>query len=296
MTAPRASTLPAYGAAILGIATFSMMDMVMKGLTIAVGIFVTMSFRSLAGLVFSGALFAARPTWPGRSAIFLHIWRGVLTTAMALLFFWGLARVPMAQAVALTFIAPLIALILASVLLGEKLGRRNVAGSLLAFAGVVIIFLGQASADMGPDVLSGSIAILGSALIYAYNIILMRQQALVARPIEIAFFQNLMICLTLVAVIPFFGTPHIAVARWPEVFLAAFLGFLSQLLLAWAYARAGAAYLSTTEYSAFLWAMLFGWLRFGEQVAMFTLVGAGTILAGCLIAARTDHPALEASA
>ena len=44
------------------------------------------------------------------------------------------------------------------------------------------------------------------------------------------------------------------------------------MLLGWAYARAGAAYLSTTEYTAFLWAMLFGWLRFGEPVSPFTLL------------------------
>jgi S-adenosylmethionine uptake transporter len=71
------------------------------------------------------------------------------------------------------------------------------------------------------------------------------------------------------------------------------------MLLGWGYARAGAAYLSTTEYTSFLWAMLLGWLRFGEHVSPFTLLGATLIVAGCLIAARTrkvDHPALEATA
>ena len=71
------------------------------------------------------------------------------------------------------------------------------------------------------------------------------------------------------------------------------------MLLGWAYARAGAAYLSSTEYSSFLWAMLLGWLAFGEHVSPFTLAGAALIVAGCFIAARTrsiDHPVLEASA
>ena len=75
---------------------------------------------------------------------------------MALLFFWGLARVPMAQAVALTFIAPLIALFLAALLLKEPIGRRTVGGSLAAFAGVVVIFIGQARADLGREALLGS--------------------------------------------------------------------------------------------------------------------------------------------
>jgi S-adenosylmethionine uptake transporter len=71
------------------------------------------------------------------------------------------------------------------------------------------------------------------------------------------------------------------------------------MLLGWGYARAGAAYLSTTEYTAFLWAMLLGWLRFGEHVSLFTILGAALIVAGCLLAARgrkVDHPVLEATA
>ena len=112
---------------------------------------------------------------------------------MAVLFFWGLARVPMAQAVALTFIAPLIALVLAGLILKEPIGKRTVGGSLAAFAGVVVIFFGQAQADLGRAALLGSAAILSSALIYAFNIIVMRRQAQHAGPVEIAFFQNLVI-------------------------------------------------------------------------------------------------------
>ena len=87
--------------------------------------------------------------------------------------------------------------------------------------------------------------------------------------------------------------------HWGELFLAAGLAIGSLMLLGWGYARAGAAYLSTTEYTAFLWAMLLGWLRFGEHVSLFTLLGAALIVAGCLVAARTrkvEHPALEATA
>ena len=297
MTRMPSSTLAAYGAATIGIATFSAMDVVMKSLTIAVGIFAAFLYRSLAGVAMSGTLFAIlRPGWPDRATLKLHLRRGMLMTPMGLLFFWGLARVPMAQAIALTFIAPLIALALASVLLGETLGRRTLQGSLLAFAGVVVIFIGTAQADLGRDALLGSAAIVVSALIYAYNIILMRQQALAANPSEIAFFQNLIVSLTLLCAVPFLGFPALGQVHWPMVLAAALLGLSSQLLLAWAYARAGAGYLSTTEYTAFLWAMALGWLAFGEVVEPFTLVGAALILSGCLIAARMDHPALEASA
>ena len=123
-----------------------------------------------------GALIAAvfyfgqRTPWPKREALKVHLTRGLLSVPMALLFFWGLARVPMAQAIALAFVAPLIALYLAALLLREQIERRAVLASLLGFAGVLVIFAGQAEADLGPEAFQGSIAILASAGLYAYNI------------------------------------------------------------------------------------------------------------------------------
>ena len=298
MTTRATSTLPAYTVALTGIGLFSIMDMVMKGLVLAIGIFPTMLWRSLIAVALAGLLFLARRApWPDAATLRLHILRGVITSGMALLFFWGLARVPMAQAVALSFIAPLLSIYLAALVLGEPISGRILGGSFAAFAGVVVIFVGQARADLGPVALAGSAAILVSALIYAYNIVLMRQQALAARPIEIAFFQSATVASVLLIAAPFAGLPALPDGHWLEAGLAALLGMASILLLAWGYARAGAAYLSSTEYSSFLWAMALGWLRFGEHVSGFTLAGAVLIVAGCIAAARTPpHPALEASA
>lgn len=299
MAANRPTALVAFFVGSLGIATFSGMDAVMKGLVIALGIYPTMLWRMLSGVAMSGALFAARPNWPSRSTMRIHLFRGCLTFVMAMLFFWGLARVPLAQAIALAFIAPLIALFLAAVFLDETIGPKTIAASLVAFAGVILIFIGQAQADLGHEALLGSIAILASAVCYAVNIILMRSQAQVAGPIEIAFFQNLIVAVLLVLSWPLFdGAALPPSGQWPFILLAAFLSTASLLLLSWAYARAEASYLAATEYTSFLWAMLFGWLVFGETVSLFTLAGAALIVAGCILAARRPQdasPALEAA-
>ena len=63
--------------------------------------------------------------------------------------------------------------------------------------------------------------------------------------------------------------------------------------------RAEASYLAATEYTAFLWAALFGWLFFSEPLSAFTLAGALLIVAGCLFAARRPReadPHLEVAA
>ena len=298
MTAPLHAPLKAYGAAIAGIGLFSVMDMVIKVLVIDIGTYSTMVYRSICGAILASLVaLVLRPGRPTGPALRLHVLRGVIAAAMSFLFFWGLGKVPMAQAVALSFIAPLLALVLAALVLREPLGSKAIAASVLAALGVIVIFIGQAQADLGPDALLGSGAILVSAVIYAWNIVIMRQQALVAKPVEIALFQNLVFCATLLATVPIVGVPPVPTGHVPELLIAAVLALGSQLLLAWAYARAGAAYLSSTEYSSFLWAMALGWLRFGEPVSLFTLAGAALILAGCLMAARaTEHPTLEASA
>lgn len=293
------SPLIAFVVGMAGIATFSAMDAVMKGLVLAIGTLTTMFWRNLVGIGLSGILYLPRRDgWPTRTAMRIHLQRGIVSTAMGFLFFWGLGRVPLAQAIALAFIAPLIALFLAAVMLKEKVGPRTVAASLIAFAGVAIILFGQAQADLGREALIGSLAILVSAVLYAINIILMRQQALVADPLEITFFQSLIVTALLALSIPLVGVMLPEAGQWPWLLLAAVLAISSMLLLAWAYARANASYLATTEYTAFLWAALFGWLVFAEPLSLLTLAGAALIVAGCILAARKPadaNPQLEAA-
>ena len=288
---PRAtSTAVAFGVATAGIALFSGMDAVMKHLALAIGTYNALLWRTMTGaLVGAAFFFGARSAWPGRAAMRVHLTRGLLGVPMAVLFFWGLARVPMAQAIALAFVAPLIALYLAAILLKEEIEGRAILASLLGFGGVLVIFAGQAEADLGPDAFRGSIAILGSAALYAWNIILMRQQALLAKPTEVAFFTSGLMALSFLLAAPFLAELPPA-DEWPPIVGAALLAFASLILLSWAYARAEAQHLAPVEYSSFIWAALLGFLVFGETVQPLTLAGAAMIVGACLIAATRRPP------
>lgn len=275
-----------FSIAALGIAVFSSMDAVMKSLVLQIGAYDTLLWRTLASAILTGLIYLpGRPAWPSRAAMRVHLIRGSVSAVMAVTFFWGLARVPMAQAVALAFIAPLLALFGAAFVLKEHIPRRAIAASLVAFAGVGVIMLGQATAAPSPDRFRGTVAILISAVCYAYNIVLMRQQALVAGPKEVAFFQAIIVGVILGAGAPFFA--HVPDSRHAlPIVLAAVLATISLMLLAWAYARGEANYLAPTEYTGFIWASLWGWAVFSESVAFYTLAGAALIIVGCLIAAR----------
>jgi S-adenosylmethionine uptake transporter len=284
--------LKAFAAALAAVAILSIMDAVMKHLVLAIGIIAVSIWRSLANLIIAALLYLPRQApWPDRKTLTIHIARGILVTLMAVLFFWGIGRVPLAQAIALTFIAPLIALLLADLFLQERIGGRSIAGSIGAFAGVIGIGLAQARAELAPKALLGSAAIIASALCYAANIVVMRRQALAAKPLEINFFQ----CVTVMAVwliaLPLAGLPEWPAGQAGLVVVASLMSTVGGLLFAWAYARAEASYLAVTEYSAFLWAAALGWIVFQEPVSLYTLAGAALIVGGCLVAARRKLPA-----
>jgi S-adenosylmethionine uptake transporter len=291
-----------FAVALAAVGLLSVMDAVMKSLVIALGIYAVSVWRSLLGATLGAAVYLPnRRGWPPRRTLKLHVGRGVIITFMGIAFFWGLARTPLAQAIALTFIAPLIALFLSALFLGEKVGSKIILASVVAFGGVALILAGQARADLGQDALLGSAAILFSAVCYAINIVLMRAQAMAARPPEITFFQNATIAGVMLLSLPFFGGVALPDGHWPELIAASLMSTGGVLLFAFAYARGEASYLSVTEYSAFIWAAALGWLLFGEPVSPVTLAGAALIVGGCLIAARqgkaaANEPEIEAVA
>jgi S-adenosylmethionine uptake transporter len=295
VTSPISPAL-AFAAAVAGIAVFSGMDAVMKALVLGIGAYSALFWRNLIGIGISGAAYYGRPRAPlTRAAMRLHVMRGVVTAVMSWLFFWGLARVPMAQAIALSHIAPLMALFLAAWLLGERIGARTILASLLAFGGVLVIMAGQANADMGPDAFRGALAILASACCYAWNIIVMRQQSQVAGPAEIAFWQSVVVTVVFAIGAPWFA--DWPAGRWIEIAGAAVLATISLALLGWAYAHAPASTLAPSEYSAFVWAAILGFVVFGERLSGSTLAGAALIIGACLwaITGRRAAPIAEAS-
>jgi S-adenosylmethionine uptake transporter len=205
-----------------------------------------------------------------------------------ILFFWALARLPLAEVIALSFIAPLLALILAALLLGERIRRSTIWASLGCIAGVAIIVAGKLDpSTYRHEAMLGVGAVLISAVFYAYNLILARRQAQVARPLEIIFFQNLALAIMLACVAPWLAMA-VPAELWPHVAGVTALSMAGQSMMSWAYGRAEAQYLIPTEYTAFVWGILLGWYFFGEAVTLPTLLGTVVIIAACLFAARSS--------
>jgi S-adenosylmethionine uptake transporter len=278
-----------------GIATFSLMDALMKSASIAIGAYNAMLWRSaISALLMAPVWSLAGGDWPRGRVMRLHAVRGLNSAGMATSFFWGLKYLPLAEGMAISFIAPLIALHLAAVILGETIGRRAILASLLGLAGVLVIVAGRiGQGSYNANVGWGIGAILLSALLYAWNLILQRQQAQLAEPREIALFQPVCTGLFLVLLAPWLlVVPE--TGTWLEIAGSAALATISLMLISWGYARENASVLLPLEYSAFIWAALLGWLMFAEALTVPMVAGAALIVVGCLIATRkhTEQTAL----
>ena len=288
----RTHPLLPFAAALAGVGFLSLMDAFMKEAALMIGAYTATVLRALIGAALIAPVWLSRgPAMPSRALWKLHIERGIVSAFMALTFFYSITKLPLAEAIALSFIAPLIALYLARVLLGETISRAAIGASLLGFAGTLVIVGGRiGEGRFDADAAWGIAALFVSALLYAYNFIVIRRQAQLAGPLEIATFHSGIGALVLLTLAPLlWQTPTMAALPWLAV--AAVLTVSGSAAIAWAYARAEANVLVPTEYSGFVWAVVMGWLFFREPVTLPTLAGTALIVTGCWLATRPARPA-----
>jgi S-adenosylmethionine uptake transporter len=259
------------------------MDAAMKAVSAAYPLSEVVGLRYAAGTVFSVAVFVAvGETMPGRMALLRNLLRAVVVLLTAASFFTAIARLPLAEAIALTFLAPLFLSLLGRLILSEPIPARIVLGLVLGLAGVVVIGAGQTFDAAHAFDLIGIAAAVSCAFFYALSNVLVRKQSGTDSVFTIVALSNVFV---------FLLTSPVMVFRWQApsgghvvVFLAAgLLGTCGHMCLAWAYARAPAGKLGLLEYSAFVWASLLGFFFFAEIPTVQTVIGAVIIVVACVL-------------
>lgn len=212
-----------------------------------------------------------------------------------MLFFWGLARVPMAQSVALTFLSPLMALFLAALTLGERIRRAAILGSLIAGGGVLVIAAGEVQAQASTRVVLGSLAIIVASVLYAVSLVLLRRQAQAAGPTEVALFTMLVIAVLMTPAAPFVANWP-AAGQWPAIVIAAALGACPRCCSPWPMRgrrhRCWRRSNIPRSCGRPVWAM---WCS-ASMSRCSPLVGAALIIAGCIVAVRRPGPGPQSEA
>jgi drug/metabolite transporter (DMT)-like permease len=271
--------------AILAIAVLSAMDALVKEVASRYPTFEVsfMRFAAGGGCVLTWAAWR-RPGWPSRETVIANSLRSVLGVVTATAFFYSLSRLPMAEAFALWFLAPIFMAALAVVTLGERIDRRIVGGLAAGLAGMAVMVLAPA-ASTAERAWDGVAAALLCALTYAVSMVLLRARATRDRIEIILLFQT--IGPALIMALPAAGvwTP-IAAADWPLFALIGVIGTAGQILFAQAFARAPASVLAPLEYTSLVWAVVFGYGIFGEVPSVAMFAGSALIIAGSVLAAR----------
>jgi S-adenosylmethionine uptake transporter len=276
-------------AAVGAIGVLSGLDATVKALTADYPVPQVVAVRFAVGVV--AALLwalATRTPMPTRLGFRRAAVRAIAILGTAGLFFTALTRLPLAEAVVITFVSPFLMVLVSRVLLGEPVTARATAAIAVGFGGVVLMMAGNVSAGVGGDPL-GYAAALAACLTYAVAIVLTRRDSGSEPVVSLVLTQNIVVTL---AALPFGLSVWVPPDRSGALLflLAGVLGTIGHIVLAWAYARAPATRLAPLEYTAFLWAAALGWMLWGEVPTLATMIGGALIIAAALTASTGSRP------
>ena len=204
----------------------------------------------------------------------LHLVRGALLIGSSLCFFFALRFLPLAEATALNYTAPMLVTLLAGWLLRERLTRPRWAFVVAGFIGMLLIV------RPGSDALApAALLALGAAALYATFQIMTRKLA-GENLMTLMIYPSLLGTFALSLAIPFVHSDD----WYPTSDLAAFVGIgvmgsLGHLLFVRAFQRASASAIAPFTYVQLVWSTLAGWLVFGTFPDGWTLTGI-VVIAG----------------
>jgi S-adenosylmethionine uptake transporter len=264
--------------AVLAFAIFSCADAAVKWLSATHSIFqiiflsTVFAFVPVAALVVrEGGMSALRPRHPGLVAL-----RALLLAADMVFVFFAFTRLPLADAYTMLFTTPMLVTALSVPLLGERVGWRRWTAVAVGFGGVLIVLRpGFAELDLG------HFAALGSSLLFALSLIVARRIG--GCETGSTLLVSMMAALLAVSA-PVLPAVYVASSAADLAVLAAiglFMG-LGHLGLIQALRLAPSAVVAPFHYSQIVWAVVFGFLLFGDRPNAWVIGGSAVIIASGL--------------
>ncbi len=267
----------ATGAALLMVSVtlqVSLMHAIIRFTTVELHPFEVAFFRCFFGLIVLLPIIARNGISLFRtSRLPAHLLRTACQVISMTAFFFGISQVPLAQASALMFTAPLFATVFALFLLGEPLRSQRIVALFLGLIGMVIIVR-----PVDGSIDQGSLLILTAAASLGGMMIAIKWLSRTDSGVTITTLGTAMV---LAVMTP----PAIMVWQWPTVeqfawlFTIGALGSLSHYMVAMAMKRADASALMPYDFTKLLWASVLGYLIFSDLPSWWTLAGGSIIFA-----------------
>ncbi|MFT4793567.1 MAG: drug/metabolite transporter (DMT)-like permease [Paracoccaceae bacterium] len=220
-----------------------------------------------------------------------HVLRGAIGAAGMGLMFTSYGLLPLPEATAITFAAPLFATLLAAPLLGERLRRYRIMATLAGLAGVAVVMAPRLTIFGGAEASTaegwGAAAALAAALFMALAQIQVRRLTRTETTTSIVLWFTISCSVYSLVTIGGWRAPD--PAQWALLALAGLLGGVAQVMLTAAYKNAEAGLVAPFDYLSMLFATLIGFAIFAEIPATPTIIGAAVVIVAGIAVIRRER-------
>ncbi|MFN3937531.1 MAG: DMT family transporter [Gemmobacter sp.] len=255
---------------------FSLNDAMGKWLVATYTVGQVLLIRSAAALVVLAPFLRGAPVMrierPGLQAV-----RAAFTTAEVFCFYWAVQFLPLADVMTYWLAAPIYVAAAAPFLLGERVGPLRWTAIAIGFVGVLIALepFGGGSGHLGATV----VALIGSGCFAA---LMLSGRALRGTPDQTLVFWQTMGALIAGAVLAPFGWVKPTLLDFGLLALLGIVAMAAHVMVNRALKLADAAVVAPFQYTLLLWAVILGWIFFGDVPRPMMLAGAAVIVAAGL--------------
>lgn len=222
-----------------------------------------------------------RELMPARAG--LQLLRGLCLTASTFLFFGGVAYMPIADTLALSFVSPLTVTLLSPFLLGEKVGIRRLSAVGVGLLGALVI-IRPGLGVFQPAALFG----ISTGLVYAFYVIITRRLAGTAPALVTLAYTALLGLIGTSLIVPFFWVAP-SLEQWGFMIALGAIAALGHYLVILAYERGEASMLSPFSYAEMIGAVTVGYLFFGDFPDHWTWVGIAILIGSGVYISIREH-------
>ena len=227
----------------------------------------------------------ARPSRLG-----LHLLRGVAHGAAVMLWFFAMARIPIAQVTAIGFSTPIFTTIGAAIYLGERLHARRITAVVVSFLGTLIILRPGAL-----DIELGALAQLAAAPLFACSFLVAKKLTQTESSATIVAYMSVFVTLALLPpALLVWRTPTLTELGW--LFVTAILATAGHYTFTRAMQAVELTVLQPFSFLQLVWATLLGYYAFAEVPDAWTLAGGAVIIASVSYIAHREGRAAARSA
>ncbi len=213
-----------------------------------------------------------------------HVARSLVGNSNMTILFYAATLLPLAESITLGFTTPLFAVIIAAMVLGERIGPWRWAAVLAGFAGILVIT--QPGAQLIHP-LGTSLALFAAVLVAIINFQI-RELGRTESAVSIVFYFGVLGTLMIGMALPFVSTP-LSGHQWLILLSMGAMGTIAQLFLTASLRMGSVASVIVMDYSSLIWGTILGWLAWNQLPSTATWLGAPLIIGAGLLIAWREH-------